>query len=55
MSDQLALETIRREEMGIAVMPERAVALLRLWQALRGGVMARAEVVTGLEQIEGHS
>ena len=41
---QLALGTIQLEETGGAVTPEQAAALLPLWQALQGGVTARAEV-----------
>ncbi len=50
---QLALGTIQLEETGDAVTPEQATALLPLWQALRGGVTARAEVNALMEQIEG--
>ena len=49
---QLALGTLRLEETENAVTPEQAVTLLPLWQALRGGVTAQAEVNAALKQIE---
>jgi hypothetical protein len=53
VSTQLVLGTIRLEETENAVTPEQAAALLPLWQALRGGVTAPAEVNAVLKQIEG--
>lgn len=50
---QLALGTIQLEETEGAVTPEQATALLPLWQALQGGVTARAEVNALMKQIEG--
>jgi hypothetical protein len=52
-STQLVLGTIRLEETDNAVTPGQAAALLPLWQALRGGVTAQAEVAAVLKQIEG--
>ena len=52
-SSQLALGTLQLEGTENAVMPEQAAALLPLWQALRGGVTAQAEVNAVLKQIEG--
>ncbi len=52
-STQLALGTLKLEETENAVTPEQARTLLPLWQALRGGVTAQAEVNTVLKQIEG--
>ncbi len=49
---QLALGTLDLEGTTSAVTPEQARALLPLWQALRGGVTAQAEVNTVLAQIE---
>lgn len=49
---QLALGTLRLEETGNAVTPEQARTLFPLWQALRGGVTAQAEVNAVLAQIE---
>ena len=53
VSTQLVLGTIRLEETESAVTPEQAAALLPLWQALRGGVTAQAEVNAVLKQVEG--
>jgi len=53
VNSQLALGTIRLEETENAVTSKQAKALLPLWQALRGGVTARAEVNAVLKQIEG--
>jgi hypothetical protein len=53
VSNQLALGTIQLEETENAVTPEQAATLLLLWQALRGGVTAEAEVNAVLKQIEG--
>jgi hypothetical protein len=53
VSTQLVLGTIRLEETENAVTPEQAAALLPLWQALRGGVTAPAEVNAVLKQVEG--
>jgi hypothetical protein len=53
VSTQLVLGTIRLEETENAVTPEQAAALLPLWQALRGGVTAQAEVNAVLKQVEG--
>ena len=50
---QLALGTIQMEETENAVTVEQATTLLPLWQALQGGVTARAEVNAVLKQIEG--
>jgi|YNPNPStandDraft_1061719.scaffolds.fasta_scaffold01019_7 hypothetical protein len=50
---QLALGTLKLEETEDAVTPEQARTLLPLWQALRGGVTAQAEVNAVLKQIEG--
>ena len=50
---QLALGTIQLEETEEVVTPEQAAALLPLWQALQGGVTARAEVNALMKQIEG--
>jgi hypothetical protein len=47
------LGTLRLEGTENAVTPEQAAALLPLWQALRGGVTAQAEVNAVLKQIEG--
>lgn len=52
-SGQLALGTLKLEETGNAVTPAQAATLLPLWQALRGGVTAPAEVNAVLAQIEG--
>ncbi len=52
-SSQLTLGTINLEGTENAVTPEQAAALLPLWQALQGGVTARAEVSAVLKQIEG--
>jgi len=52
-SGQLALGTIRLEETESGVTPEQAATLLPLWQAMRGGVTAQAEVEALLKQIEG--
>ncbi|MCX7681996.1 MAG: hypothetical protein N2508_08565 [Anaerolineae bacterium] len=49
---QLALGTLRLEETEDAVTPEQARALLPLWQALRGGITAQAEINAVLAQIE---
>jgi hypothetical protein len=53
VSTQLVLGTLRLEETESAVTPEQAAALLPLWQALRGGVTAPAEVNAVLKQVEG--
>jgi len=53
VSSQLALGTLQLEETENAVTPEQAATLLPLWQALRGGVTAQAEVDAVLKQIEG--
>jgi hypothetical protein len=53
VSTQLVLGTIRLEETESAVTPGQAAALLPLWQALRGGVTAPAEVNAVLKQVEG--
>ena len=53
VSTQLVLGTMRLEETESAVTPEQAAALLPLWQALRGGVTAPAEVNAVLKQVEG--
>ncbi len=50
---QLALGTIQLEETEDAVTPEQAAALLPFWQALQGGVTARAEVNALMKQVEG--
>ncbi len=52
-SSQLVLGTLKLEETANAVTPEQASALLPLWQALRGGVTAQAEMDAVLKQIEG--
>ena len=52
-SGQLALGTIKMEETGNAFSADQATVLLPLWQALRGGVTAQAEVNAVLKQIEG--
>lgn len=52
-SGQLALGTMMLEETESAVTGEQATALLPLWQALRGGVTAQAEVAAVLKQVEG--
>jgi len=52
-SSQLVLGTLKLEKTANAVTPEQAVTLLPLWQALRGGVTAEAEVNAVLKQIEG--
>ena len=52
-SSQLVLGTLKLEETGNAVTPEQAASLLPLWQALRGGVTAQAEVDAVLKQVEG--
>jgi hypothetical protein len=52
-STQLVLGTIQLEGTENAVTPGQAKALLPLWQALRGGVTAQAEVAAVLKQIEG--
>jgi len=51
--NQLMLGTIQLEETENAVTPGQAEALLPLWQALRGGVTAQAELAAVLKQIEG--
>jgi hypothetical protein len=53
VSGQLVLGILRLEEMENAVTPKQATALLPLWQALRGGVTAQAEVNAVLKQIQG--
>ncbi|MDY7042569.1 MAG: hypothetical protein SVX38_17095, partial [Chloroflexota bacterium] len=53
VSNQLALGTIQLEGTENGITPEQAGALLPLWQALRGGVTAQAEVNAVLKQIEG--
>ena len=53
VSGQLVLGILRLEETENAVTPKQATALLPLWQALRGGVTAQAEVNAVLKQIEG--
>jgi hypothetical protein len=52
-SGQLAFGTLRLAETEQAVTAEQAKKLLPLWQALRGGVTADAEVNAVLRQIEG--
>ncbi len=52
-SSQLVLGTLKLEETANAVTSEQAATLLPLWQALRGGVTAQAEVNAVLKQIEG--
>jgi hypothetical protein len=52
-SSQLVLGTLRLEGAESAVTPEQAAAMLPLWQALRGGVTAQAEVNAVLRQVEG--
>ncbi|MDY7079614.1 MAG: hypothetical protein SXV54_22240 [Chloroflexota bacterium] len=52
-SSQLVLGTLHLEGTENAVTPEQATAMLPLWQALRGGVTARAEVSAVLKQVEG--
>jgi len=52
-SSQLVLGTLRLEGTENAVTPEQAATLLPLWQALRGGVTAQAELEAVLKQIEG--
>jgi hypothetical protein len=52
-STQLVLGTMRLEGTENAVTPGQAAALLPLWQALRGGVTAQAELAAVLKQIEG--
>jgi hypothetical protein len=52
-SSQLVLGTLKLEETANAVTSEQAATLLPLWQALRGGVTAQAEVDAVLKQIEG--
>jgi hypothetical protein len=51
-SSQLILGTINLEGTENAVTPEQAKALLPLWQALRGGVTAQAEMSALMKQIE---
>lgn len=51
-SAQLALGTLKLEETESVVTPEQAKTLLPLWQALRGGVTAQAEMNAVLAQIE---
>jgi hypothetical protein len=53
VSGQLVLGILRLEETENAVTPKQATALLPLWQALRGGVTAQAEVNAVLKQIQG--
>jgi hypothetical protein len=53
VSTQLVLGTLRLEQTESAVTPKQAAALLPLWQALRGGVTAPAEVNAVLKQVEG--
>jgi hypothetical protein len=53
VNNQLLLGTLQLEETEHAVTPEQAADLLPLWQALQGGVTARAEVNAVLKQIEG--
>jgi hypothetical protein len=53
VSGQLVLGILRLEETENAVTPKQATALLPLWQALRGGVTAQAEVNAVLKQMEG--
>ena len=52
VSSQLALGTMLLEETEHAVTPEQAQTLLLLWQALRSGVTAQAEVNAVLRDIE---
>jgi len=52
-SSQLMLGTLKLEETANAVTSEQAKTLLPLWQALRGGVTAQAEMNAVLKQIEG--
>jgi hypothetical protein len=52
-SSQLVLGTLCLEGTENAVTPEQATAMLPLWQALRGGVTAQAELEAVLKQIEG--
>jgi hypothetical protein len=53
VGNQLALGMLQLEETEQAVTSEQAATLLPLWQALRGGVTAQAEVNAVLKQIEG--